>query len=70
MQANIIKLFDRMRPSDFHNIKSFRVKVHPSGELPWVGKNPSSWEKIDAHELHMSTVALAVQGEKVDNMVN
>ena len=70
MQANIIKLYDTMRPDDFGNIKSFRVKVHNSGEFPWVGKNPSSWEKIDAHTVHMSTVALSIQGEKVENRVS
>ena len=34
-----------------------------------MGKNPSSWEKIEAHEEDMSTVFISIQGEKVANTV-
>ena len=55
---------------DFQNdVDSFWVKVHQAGEIPWMGKNPSSWEKIEAHEEEMSTVFISIQGEKVSHMV-
>ena len=51
------------------DVDSFWVKVHQAGEIPWMGKNPSSWEKIEAHEEDMSTVFINIQGEKVANTV-
>ena len=51
------------------DVDSFWVKVHQAGEIPWMGKNPSSWEKIEAHEEDMSTVFTNIQGEKVANTV-
>ena len=69
MQSNIIKLMDSLRSSDMKEVQSFRIKVHSAGELPWMSQNPSSWEKIDADLADMSTVALSVKGEKVDNTV-
>ena len=52
-----------------HEVQSFRIKVHSAGEIPWMTQNPSSWEKIDSDLTEMSTVALAIKGEKVDNTV-
>ena len=52
------------------DVDYFWVKVHQAGEIPWMGRNPSSWEKIQAHEEEMSTVFINIQGEKVDNKVD
>ena len=53
-----------------NDVDSFWVKVHQAGEIPWMGKNPSSWEKIEAHEEEMSTVFINIQGEKVAHTVS
>ena len=52
-----------------NDVDSFWIKVHQAGEIPWMAKNPSSWEKIEAHEEEMSTVFINIQGEKVTNSV-
>ena len=60
----------RARYSNIQNdVDTFWVKVHQAGEIPWMGKNPSSWEKIEAHEEEMSTVFINIQGEKVAHTV-
>ena len=69
MQSQVIQMRNQIRPSDMRSLQSFRVKVHQPGEIPWMTKNPSSWEKIAAHEEQMTTVTLSLKGEKVDNLV-
>ena len=52
-----------------NDVDSFWIKVHQAGEIPWMENNPSSWEKIEAHEEEMSTVFINIQGEKVAHTV-
>ena len=40
-----------------------------AGEIPWMSKISSTWEKVEAHAEDMSTVLIALQGEKVDGKV-
>ena len=59
----------RARADYQKDVNTFWIKVHQPGEIPWLTKNPSSWEKIEAHAEEMSTVFINIKGEKVDHMV-
>lgn len=59
----------RHRLDTFKEVDTFWLKVHQAGEIPWMSKISSTWEKIDAHKEDMSTIFLTIKGEKVDATV-
>ena len=59
----------KQRHENQKDVNTFWIKVHQSGEIPWMSKISSTWEKIEAHSEEMSTVFIALQGEKVDAKV-
>ena len=59
----------KLRHENQKDVNTFWIKVHQSGEIPWMSKISSTWEKVEAHSEEMSTVFIALQGEKVDAKV-
>ena len=51
------------RSVDQRKINSFWIKVHPSGEIPWIEKDRSTWKKITAFQNDMSTRFVSIKGE-------
>ena len=68
MQSYLATL--RPRLDSQKSADTFWIKVHQAGEIPWMSKISSTWEKVEAHAEDMSTVFIALQGEKVDGKVN
>ena len=60
----------RARYDDQKDVDTFWIKVHQAGEIPWMSKISSTWEKVEAHAEEMSTVMINLQGEKVASKVN
>ena len=56
----------KFRYQNQKDVDTFWIKVHQAGEIPWMSKISSTWEKVEAHSEEMSTVFINVQGEKVD----
>ena len=56
----------KLRYQNQKDVDTFWIKVHQAGEIPWMSKISSTWEKVEAHSEEMSTVFINVQGEKVD----
>ena len=67
MQSYLATL--RPRYESQKSADTFWIKVHQAGEIPWMSKLSSTWEKVEAHAEDMSTVFIALQGEKVDGKV-
>ena len=67
MQSYLATL--RPRFENQKEVDHFWIKVHQAGEIPWMSKISSTWEKVEAHAEDMSTVFIALQGEKVDGKV-
>ena len=67
MQSYLATL--RPRLDSQKSADTFWIKVHQAGEIPWMSKISSTWEKVDAHSEDMSTISITLQGEKVDGKV-
>ena len=59
----------KLRHENQKDVNTFWIKVHQSGEIPWMSKISSTWEKVEAHSEDMSTISITLQGEKVDGKV-
>ena len=51
-------------------INSFMIKLHQPGELPWIEKDKSTWQRIKSTQNEMVTHFLTIKGEKVINTVS
>ena len=56
----------RPRNSDQKDVKKFKIKVHPAGDIPWMSKITSTWELVEADTEDMSKVFISIQGEEVE----
>ena len=51
------------------DINSFLIKVHPAGEIPWMGKDQQTFKRISAFDDDMSTRFITVTGEIIASEV-
>lgn len=67
LQSYVLNMRDRV--SDQKKINDFIIKVHPAGEIPWLTKDTSSWQRISSYPADMSTRFVSIKGEKIDSKV-
>ena len=69
--ATMQSYFITKRERSFENrpVNSFWIKVHQPGELPWIERDKSSWQKLESHQDDMLTYFIRIKGEKVANTV-
>ena len=58
MQSYLATL--RPKLENLKEVDHFWIKVHQAGEIPWMSKISSTWEKVEAHAEDMSTVLIAL----------
>ena len=63
LQSMLITMKDRA--FEQANLNTFWIKVHQQGEIPWMKKDKSTWKKIEANSLDMSTKFITLKGEQI-----
>ena len=55
------------RAVEQNGLNKFWIKVHTAGEIPWIFREKSTWTKVEAFDLEMSTRFITLKGEKIDH---
>ena len=55
------------RAVEQNDLNKFWIKVHAAGEIPWMFKEKSTWTKIEASDIDMTTKFITLKGEKIDH---